>query len=746
MASDAEILAELKKLNKNAQKTEGPVFGTVSVDDLMKNAFGLAGKAANDLGAGFEKVKSVIEPNLDAFRELSKSGNNFQNDIVQMAVAVKRTGLDLKDFTDVISKNGMNMAGLGGSVSEGSRRFVELSESLRKSDMAEYMRQAGMTNKDLNEVMAVQIGFMRTSMKDNKNRDAELVESTGKLAGEMDLMAKLTGKTREEQADAMKKAQADMQVEAKMRMIGIKEGPEAEAKARAAFAEQYNQAQLRGQGQMFKEVFATGQVTSQEARMQSALLGKEAQATSDQARATAKGNVEEARRFNQIAQEEAIKNNKNLSLMTVASYGDAGGAASKSMMDTMKSQQTFRDSMESIRKEAEFRDKSEADIMKEANRRVIESQAGRDKDGAPVSGATKAVIALGARVDDVNAALYKGLVTPLNERIGPQLDTFATRYLGPRTRTGKQYQEAIENTVKDEADGTRPQTREDLARKPAQEYVGQGLVSDAAKAVRETGKLIETGLETINQLKEGGGANPNARRGASTQSVAPDTNTRQNTAVQSDTANSAPRNRAELASQPKIRDSGTLGMTGNVFEQEDFYGKVAKGETVMTPGQLENLIKGTSSGAATGSAASLMNQMKQQSGLANKMESSGTSNIQEMRSIMDQQTKASDLSSKMESLGLSKTQEMFKMMGTTQSTAAEAKAQAAMATAARTAASPEEGKTKPIETREASLNDVVSKLDKLNINISKLNESLLDIGSKQIKAVKANSKNLYERA
>jgi hypothetical protein len=699
MASEAEILAELKKLNKNAEKAKGPVFGTISAEDLIGKSFSLAGDAAKGLGEGFEKVRSVIEPNLEAFRELSKSGNNFQNDIVQMAVAVKRTGLDLKDFTDIVSKNGMNMAGLGGSVSEGSRRFVELSENLRKSDMAEYMRQAGMTNKDLNEVMAIQIGFMRTSMKDNKNRDAELVESTGKLASEMDLMAKLTGKTREEQADAMKKAQADMQVEAKMRMIGIKEGPEAEAKARAAFAEQYNQAQLRGQGQMFKEVFATGQVTSQEARMQTALLGKEAMATMEQAKATAKGNTEEARRFNQIAQEEALKNNKNLSLMAIASYGEAGGVASKSMMDTMKSQQTFRDSMESIRKEAEFRDKSEAEIMKEANRRVVESQAGRDQDGKSVSGATKAVIALGARVDDVNAALYKGLVTPLNEKIGPQLETFAIRYLGPRTRTGTRYQEAIETTISDEAEGKRPTTREERARQPAQEYAGQGLVSDAAKAVRETGKLIETGLETINQLKEGGGANPNTRRGAATQ------------ADNADTENK-PRNRRDIAT----RDLGTLGMTGMVFEQEDFYGKVAKGETVMTPGQIENLIKGASSGAISGT----------------------------MFSVMDQQRKASDLSRNMDSLGTSKTQDMFKMIGGLKSS--ESEAQAKVATAARAAVTPDDSNFKPIETREASLNDVVSKLDKLNINISKLNDNLLDVGSKQIRAVKANSKNLYERA
>jgi hypothetical protein len=34
-------------------------------------------------------------------------------------------------------------------------------------------------------------------------------------------------------------------------------------------------------------------------------------------------------------------------------------------------------------------------------------------------------------------------------------------------------------------------------------------------------------------------------------------------------------------------------MTGKLFEEKDVLARIAKGETVLTPGQLENLIKGT---------------------------------------------------------------------------------------------------------------------------------------------------------
>ena len=48
-----------------------------------------------------------------------------------------------------------------------------------------------------------------------------------------------------------------------------------------------------------------------------------------------------------------------------------------------------------------------------------------------------------------------------------------------------------------------------------------------------------------------------------------------------------------LEATRKLRHSGTLGMTGSLFEPQDAFVKIAKGETVLTPGQLENLVKGT---------------------------------------------------------------------------------------------------------------------------------------------------------
>ena len=132
---------------------------------------------------------------------------------------------------------------------------------------------------------------MRTTLGSDKASRDRAYTAASDLAKEMDLISKLTGKNREEQMEEAKKRAADGQVEAKLRLIGIEQGADAEAAARAAFQKQFAEAEARGQGQMAKELFATGTVTSQEAATQMALFGESAMKTKEQMDNLAKGNI-----------------------------------------------------------------------------------------------------------------------------------------------------------------------------------------------------------------------------------------------------------------------------------------------------------------------------------------------------------------------------------------------------------------------------------------------------------------------
>lgn len=83
----------------------------------------------------------------------------------------------------------------------------------------------------------------------------------------------------------------------------------------------------------------------------------------------------------------------------------------------------------------------------------------------------------------------------------------------------------------------------------------------------------------------------------------------------------------------KTRDLGTLGMTGSMFEKQDFFGKVAAGETVLTPNQLENLVKGVSASGITSGRQTAAEQSNNMSAILDKMSSVTSIPVPEIKAV-----------------------------------------------------------------------------------------------------------------
>jgi hypothetical protein len=440
-----KLLSEHARQVGSQVRASGGGSGSGKVDvGGMGGAIGAAADKASagltavmtPLSSAFTDIKSSVDKGLGTWRDMNSVGANFNNDIIGMTVAAYGSRLSLDEMAAVVKQNSTNFVGLGGSVGSGTQAFAKMSKEMADSGATESLKQMGYTNKEINDVLALQIGFQRTTTKQTEEGRRESYESAKKLATEMDAMSKLTGKSRAEQEDAMKKAQADGQVEAKMRLIGLKEGPEAEAKARKIYAEQYNEAQLRGQGQMFKEVFATGHVMSQEAANQQAILGEQARATADQARATAAGDYEAAKSANERAQAEAVKNGQDVNRLQMAAIGGQNNVVGAEMIKQIELNRGMNDAVMAIKKEAAFKDKDETVILAEAKRRIAFEQQGKDAKGNEIAGAqsTKAMIALGNRAGDAGSAIMSGLVKPINDAAGPALKSIAN-VLGPEAKT-----------------------------------------------------------------------------------------------------------------------------------------------------------------------------------------------------------------------------------------------------------------------------------------------------------------------
>ena len=566
--AEAQAIANAKYLKQGGGGgggSKGTGMGAIDVGvETFKKAIDPFGSALGVAGKGVSALSDALNEGKDAWRDLSKSGAGFNNDIVGMTVAAAGTRLPLREFAGVIKDNTDILGQLGGSVTRGAESFARMSKGFFESGATDSLKQLGYTNKDLNEVLALQAITLRGSFKDEQERNAVAIENATKLATEMDLMAKLTGKSREAQMEQMKKNQMDMQFEAAIRLKTAGMSAEEAAKFEANARSQLKDAQLRGAGDMFKEVFATGQIQSKEAATQAAVNQEQAAATMRQAQASAIGDQRAADAANREAQRAAVADANNTTKLGMVALGAAGGQAGKALTDSMGAQITYTKSLEATAAANGYDLKTKEGLIQAQQKMEEEAkkaQSGKNEKGEQVDGVTKAAVTLENTVDKVRAGLTAGLLEPLNKEVGPKLGEFAKNVDAMNKNfggSGKDTSRAIEDsTKKGFAQGVSDKTTNRYEREPG---AGGPLgIAESVGGLAGGGtKLLTGGIDKVNQYME-----------------------------------------------PKKRQGGSLDMTGGMFEN---WGKgemveLHGMEGVMRPQDIEKIVE-TSLGGAKKSLSS----------------------------------------------------------------------------------------------------------------------------------------------
>ncbi len=454
--TDADVTALSEKLGKVIGKSQSaPTSGAANFKlnnqelNLFDTALKGAGKGAGALKEAYDKVAGEINQGLGTWRDLSKTGISFGNDVIGMGVAAKGARVDLGDFASTIKDNQVLLAGFGGGISAGAKEFAELSKKMFDAgESTDSLRQLGYTNKELNDVLALQATMIGSSMRKGQERDDIAIKSATSLAYEMDLMAKLTGKSRQEQMESAKKLQADAAFQAKLaqQLEGL--DPKEAAERRTKIMEEYTKAEAIGLGQVFKETFTYGQVMTKEAATTQTMANRAGLEAARAAQASAAGNFEESNKRLQNATEESIKNNQNAAFRQTVIYGQFSGAAGEAAQKLYMSNKAQEDAIALIKKEQEANGKGV--ISNEEARKILVERARAEQDTA--SGSTKAALNVQQRMNDVSSAIANSLVGPLNKDVNPALNKLADAALGARSQLmpgAKEvgFAKAIENPI-----------------------------------------------------------------------------------------------------------------------------------------------------------------------------------------------------------------------------------------------------------------------------------------------------------
>jgi hypothetical protein len=167
----------------------------------LPSIFGVLGGLVNSLS-------NYIDKTIDTFRSLSQVGANFGNDITAMRQSAAQSGMSMDRFAKFVQQNSEAFASLGGTVTQGAKRFGELSKNMREGQAGQRLLEMGFTIDELNETLVTYASINSRMGRDRQLSDRELIASAGVFGEELNKSAAASGLSRQalmKGVDAMSK-------------------------------------------------------------------------------------------------------------------------------------------------------------------------------------------------------------------------------------------------------------------------------------------------------------------------------------------------------------------------------------------------------------------------------------------------------------------------------------------------------------------------------------------------------------
>jgi hypothetical protein len=290
---------------------------------IITKAGGRVSDVAGEFSGALGGMIGYVENTNDVFQSLSKVGAGFDGDLGRLRASAALTRMPLDQFAGMIAQNTTELAGFSGGVNAGAKRFTALSYAMFDSNLIENFMDLGMTVEESNDFLMKNMAFDRRRARLENMTDQQQVQSALDLAKSMDVMAKITGKSVQDQQDSMTARMREGATQAKLRLLekqGVTGASDAYKKAQSAL-----EGSPKVVGDLLADLTQTG-VPMTQATKNFAATNAEAYALLQQsANATKRGDVATAERLAQQAAAATAKfadSQQGLTLATLAQVNE----------------------------------------------------------------------------------------------------------------------------------------------------------------------------------------------------------------------------------------------------------------------------------------------------------------------------------------------------------------------------------------------------------------------------------------
>jgi hypothetical protein len=475
--------------------------GGGSLTAASKDFANMLPNALSKVGSAGTSIIKTLEDSQTVFQNMAKVGGGLGGDLGQIRAEAGKARMPLDAFANMVSNNSAALAGLGGSVGDGAKRFADLSNAMFEEGVIDGFMNLGYNIQEANEFVMKNTELTRRSAMLSSRSDAEQVKTAQELAKNMSIVSKLTGKDAKQMQDDLMNRQRDGATQAKLRLL--------EMDGVTGAQDAYNAAQTslnKGPAvlkNLFDDLMQTGAPMT-EATKNFAATNQEAYELARQAaEANKRGDVAEAQRLGAEAAAAANKfaaSRQGLQLATLAQASDIA----KGQANVLEEMGPVIDATQAIQKkikdatgqELTFREAFNANLARLTDNTQLQV------DGAGVN-------------QDALTALNKGQQALANtagksqEIIGEQIQTNSTLM--------KTY-----STVADSIDSTLSKSTETFLKGLAEALPGSSLKEQIGgiemfqTELKESGVLFDDTIKKLNTLTSGSASEKEKREALDT--------------------------------------------------------------------------------------------------------------------------------------------------------------------------------------------------------------------------------------
>ncbi len=193
--------------------------GTATVNTAFTTLSGtlklvpVVGDAAAKLTDGTLKYTVAVN---DTANAAGKYGAAFMNNTGLLQEQTKNARMSGDEYVKMMANNSTALSGFGKNMDQSAKRVLEMGQNIQEADPSGKLKAAGVSSADFTNLMQVTMGNRRTlDIQDEKSKRAA-IENTVQLAVEMEGIAKLTGKSREQQQKDLAAGLAKAEVQAEL--------------------------------------------------------------------------------------------------------------------------------------------------------------------------------------------------------------------------------------------------------------------------------------------------------------------------------------------------------------------------------------------------------------------------------------------------------------------------------------------------------------------------------------------------